>query len=87
MTLKARSYRVSDETANRLKNTAQKTGRPIQRVMAAAIAYFDPVHNEEHLDYLLNFEKQTSTVELANDIQNMPAEERDKLLKMLQNSK
>ncbi len=87
MALKARSYRVSDETANKLKDNATKTGRPIQRLLAASVAFFDPLNDEEHMQFLIDFEKQTSTAQLADAVKRMPPEERDKLLQMLENSK
>ena len=87
MTLKSRSYRVSDETAARLKHHAAKTGRPVQRIFAAAAAFFDPLNDEEHMQFLLDFEKQTSTIRLAKEINSMPPEEQDKLHRLLKTTK
>ncbi|MCR9222952.1 MAG: ribbon-helix-helix domain-containing protein [Hyphomonas sp.] len=87
MTMKPRSFRVTDETVDRMKAVANETGRPMHRIMAAAIAYFDPANEKSHMEFLEEFEKGVDTVDIASKIKDMPPEERDKLLEMLSQSK
>lgn len=87
MTMKPRSFRVTDETVDRLKSVAQETGRPMHRIMAAAIAMFDPASEETHMEFLEEFEKGVDTEDIAAKINDMPPEERDKLMQMLSQSK
>lgn len=87
MTMKPRSFRVTDETVDRLKEVAKETGRPMHRIMAAAIAMFDPANEETHMEFLQEFEKGADTEDIASKIKDMPPEERDKLLQMLSQQK
>jgi len=87
MSMKPRSFRVTDETVDRLKQVAKETDRPMHRIMAAAIAMFDPANEETHMEFLAEFEKGADTEDLANKINDMPQEERDRLMQMLSKTK
>lgn len=87
MTMKPRSFRVTDDTVERMKQVAKETGRPMHRIMAAAIALFDPANDETHMEFLEEFEKGADTEELATKINDMPPEERDKLMQLLSQQK
>lgn len=87
MELKPRSFRVTDETVDRIKLASEQTGRPMHRILAAAVSFFDPAENIEHMRYLLQYESETTAGQLASKISDLLPGERDKLLEMLSKPK
>lgn len=83
MELKNRSFRVTDETADRLKEQAAATGHSMYVVLCAAVDAFDPVNNEDHAEYLKQTQLKFDAGDVVKMIDNMPADMRAQIMKKL----
>lgn len=83
MALKNRSFRVKDETVERVKQQSEKLVVPMYVVMAAAIEFFDPVNNKEHKEFLRAFHVEFDAGDLIEMAQKLTPAQREALIKKL----
>lgn len=83
MELKNRSFRVTDETVDRLKSVADEVGDKMYVVLAAAIHHFDPVKNSEHAAVLARTRLTFEASDIAALIDAMPPEMKEALINKL----